>query len=308
MKLVTYAVDGRPQAGVLLESRIHDVAKLLGEGHLRDVQAILELPYDGLTRLAEVLSTVPPGEGSGRPGESSNLFAPVLRPPNVRDHFTFEDHATAGGTVELPDVWYDEPIYYYSGTGRMMGDGDTVQMPQTQMLDYELEIAAVVGSDVSDVAPEDAWAVIAGFAIFNDWSARDIQRSEMRAGLGPSKGKDFGSSLGPWIVTLDELAPFIKDDRLDLGCRVLVNGELWGESRSGTMHHSWPAIISHAAADGRLLPGDLLASGTVSGCCVADARRRGFDARYLRPGDRVELAVDGLGTLTNDVGPLAPRR
>ena len=299
MRLVTFAAGDGTCAGILLEDRIHVVAELLGEPDLPDIQALLELPYDSLRRLADAVREGPSGQG--RPLGGTTLLSPVLRPPNVRDHVAFEDHASVSHTVDLPAIWYERPLYYYSSTSCMFGPGETVRMPATLQLDYELEIAAIIGRHVSDVDPSDTWAAIAGFAIFNDWSARDIQRAEMAAGLGPSKGKDFASSLGPWIVTLDELAPFIVNDRLDLQCRVIVNGEVWGETRSGTMYHSWPDIVAHASAQGRLLPGDILASGTVAGCCVGDALRRGYDVRYLRDGDRVELEVEGLGTLTNHV-------
>lgn len=301
MKLATYsAIDGSIRAAILEGDSLYDAATVLGEPALRDLRAVLELPYDALGRLRQRGLD---GAGDGTALLGATLQAPVLQPPQVRDHFTFEAHASGGGAVELPSVWYQRPVFYFASTASMLGSGATIRPPQTDRLDYELEIAAIIGREVSDVGPDDAWDAIAGFTIFNDWSARDIQQEEMVVGLGPSKGKDFASSLGPWMVTVDELEPFITGDRLDLQCRVLVNGETWGESRTGAMHHGWSTIVSHASASSRLLPGDVLASGTVTGCCVYDALRSDVGARYLLPGDRVELEVEGLGTLVNRIGP-----
>lgn len=304
MKLVTYgAADGTTRAAVLEGGYLHDAASILQEPVLRDVQQLLELPYDGLARLRERILD---GASSGISVAGVTLQSPILQPPQIRDHFTFEAHASGGGTIELPTVWYERPVFYFASTACMFGSGATIRPPRTNGLDYELEIAAIIGREVSNVEPEDAWDAIAGFTIFNDWSARDIQQEEMVVRLGPSKGKDFATSLGPWMVTVDEIAPFIKDDRLDLQCRVLVNGKTWGEGRTGAMHHGWSTIVSHAAASSRLLPGDILASGTVTGCCIYDALRGDYGARYLLPGDRVELEVEGLGTLVNVVGPPSP--
>ena len=151
-------------------------------------------------------------------------------------------------------MWRRRPLYYYSSTARLFGAGDVVPVPATERLDCELELAAVIGRETSDVAAHEAIDAIVGFTLFNDWSARDLQVDEMAYGLGPSKGKDFGSSLGPCLVTTDELAPYLIDGRLDLACRVRANGETWAESSSAAMFHSWPAMVEHAALGGRLLP------------------------------------------------------
>lgn len=300
MKLVTYATGDGPHAGVHQGDHIVDVARLLGEPSVRDVRQLLELPYDGVDAVRARLGSA---TGTGRlPIAETRLLAPVLQPPTIRDHITFEKHASASGTIELPDVWYQRPLYYYSGTSRIIGPEETVLPPSTQMLDYELEIAAVVRRSVSDVRPGQAMDAIAGFTIFNDWSARDIQQQEMKAGLGPSKGKDFGSSLGPYVVTVDELVPFLAEDRLHLACQVRVNDALWGTGNAGEMFHSWAEIVAHASSHNRLLPGDVLASGTVAGCCVGDAKRTGHEVRYLSAGDRVEIIVEALGSLANVVG------
>ncbi len=159
------------------------------------------------------------------------------------------------------------------------------------MLDFELEIAAVIG----------AGGEIAGYTLLNDWSARDIQRREMTVGLGPAKGKDFASSLGPWLVTPDELP--IDDGRLQLEAAVSVNGRELSRSDAGAQHFSWPQIVAHAARGTELRPGDVLGSGTLTGGCLLELgplQEEGGE-RYLEPGDVVELNAPGLGTLRTPV-------
>ncbi|MEV0184244.1 fumarylacetoacetate hydrolase family protein [Streptomyces sp. NPDC050625] len=302
MRLATYDDGTGPRAGLITsDDHVHDAAALLGTGPLHDVGALLEHP-NALERLRDT------DLGAGRPLAEVRLRAPLLRPPSIRDHIAFEGHASRTGTRDLPDVWHRRSLYYYSGVGRIHGPEDIVPMPLTERLDYELEIAAVIARDSSDVAYAEAMDVIAGFTLFNDWSARDLQADEMAYGLGPSKGKDFGSSFGPWVVTTDELAPHLVDGRLDLDVTVRVNGQTWATSNSRAMAHSWPAMVEHASYDGRLLAGDLLGSGTVDGCSIGEALRVGTPGvRYLRPGDHVELAVAGIGVLANTIGEPSKR-
>ena len=178
---------------------------MLGEqGGLRDVRALLELPNDPLTRLKSALSSARAAQGV--PLDKVRLRAPILQPPTVRDFMVYEGHANAGGTRQLSDAWYRLPIFYFSNPLCIFGPEDAIPYPSaSDQLDYELELAAVIGREASNVAEADAFSYIAGFTIFNDWSCRDLQRDEMEARLGPAKGKDSATSLGPWIVTTDEL-------------------------------------------------------------------------------------------------------
>jgi fumarylacetoacetate (FAA) hydrolase len=299
MKLATFDDGTGPRAGLVRGDRIHSAADVLGGTSLADIRALLELPDRALQRLREA----DPPDDAGWDLAAVRLRPPILRPPNIRDHIAFAEHASRTFTRELPDVWRRRPLYYYSNTTCLYGADDTVPHPATQRLDYELELAAVIGRPVGNVAPADAMNVIAGFTIMNDWTARDVQFDEMAYGLGPSKGKDFATSFGPWLVTTDELLPQLRDGRLQLPCRVSVNGEQWAESSSGAMYHSWPAIVAHASIDSRLVPGDILASGTVGGGSIGEAIRKGIAARYLVPGDVVSLEVEGIGRLTNRIGP-----
>ena len=211
--------------------------------------------------------------------------APVLHPPSVRDFYAFEAHVkTARATrgLEVPPEWYEIPVFYFSNPAAIYGPGDEIVYPQeTRELDYELEVAAIVGAE----------GHIGGFTIMNDWSARDLQRAEMKVGLGPSKGKDFATSLGPVVVTRDEF------DGSSGTMVARVNGEERSRGNLADMYHSWDAIVAHAARDTRLLPGDVLGSGTVGGGCILEQG----DGRWLQPGDVVELEVEGIGVLRNPI-------
>jgi fumarylacetoacetate (FAA) hydrolase len=216
----------------------------------------------------------------------------------------YEGHASAGGTRQLSDAWYRLPIFYFSNPLCIFGPEDAIPYPSaSEQLDYELELAAVIGREASNVAEADAFSYIAGFTIFNDWSCRDLQRDEMEARLGPAKGKDAASSLGPWIVTTDELSPFIHDGRLHVHCTLNVNGVQWMENNAGIMYHSWGAMIERASRDSRLVPGDILGGGTVTGGSIGEAIRNGFSARFLEPKDVVEIEVEGIGVLRNTIAP-----
>ena len=211
--------------------------------------------------------------------------APVLHPPSVRDFYAFEQHvktARVSRGLEVPPEWYEIPVFYFSNPAAIYGPGDEIPSPpDTNELDYELEVAAIVGAE----------GRIGGFTIMNDWSARDLQRAEMRVGLGPSKGKDFATSLGPIVVTPDEF------DGSSGTMVARVNGEERSRGELADMHYSWEAIVAHAARNTKLHPGDVLGSGTVGTGCILELG----DGRWLRRGDVVELEVDGIGVLRNTV-------
>jgi fumarylacetoacetate (FAA) hydrolase len=205
----------------------------------------------------------------------------------VRDFFAFEEHvrnARANRGLDVPEAWYEAPVFYFSNPAAIYRDGDSVPKPaDTAMLDYELELAAVIGDDGG----------IEGFTVMNDWSARDLQMREMQVGLGPAKGKDFATSLGPELVSPDELP-----DGLDMRALARVNGELRTESRTGRMHWSWEQILAHAARNTPgLRPGDVIGSGAVGRGCILEHG----DNRWLEPGDEVELEIEGIGVLRNVV-------
>ncbi len=222
--------------------------------------------------------------------EDVQLLAPVQRPPSIRDFYAFEEHVRRArelrGAGPPPPEWYEIPVFYFSNPAAVYGPEAVIPFPSgVDELDYELELAAVIGAD----------GQIGGFTVMNDWSARDLQRREMAVGLGPAKGKDFATSLGPVLVTTDEL------DGSSAEMIARVNGEERSRGNARDMHHSWEAIVEAAARNTRLVPGDVLGSGTVGSGCILEAG----DGRWLRPGDVVELEIEGIGVLRNTIAPVA---
>ena len=214
------------------------------------------------------------------------LMPPVLRPPSVRDFYAFEQHVKTARSrrgLDVPEEWYRIPVFYFSNPHAIYGPEAEVPYPEgTEELDYELEVAAIIGDDQE----------IGGFTVMNDWSARDLQREEMKVGLGPAKGKDFATSLGPVVVTPDEF------DGSAATMVALVNGEERSRGDLADMYHSWRAIVEQARRNTELCPGDVLGSGTVGTGCILEQG----DGRWLQPRDVVELEVEGIGVLRNRVG------
>lgn len=243
-----------------------------------------------------------------RPLDEVKLLAPI-EPPSIRDFSVFEQHiqgivkgSDPSGTV--PESWYRSPFFYFSNPGAVTGPGEDIPVPPgCRDLDLELEVAAIIGRAGRDLAPEEAAAYIAGYTIFNDWSARDLQFEEMKLGLGACKGKDFANTLGPWIVSPDELEPFRSGDRLDLDLRARVNDRELGEDTLANMAWSFEELVSYASRGTWIRPGDVLGSGTCGSGCLLELRGRHGRDSYppLDAGDTVTLSVEGIGTLTNTV-------
>jgi fumarylacetoacetate (FAA) hydrolase len=229
---------------------------------------------------------------------------PVLQPTSLRDFYAFERHVKTmwerrGGTV--PEAWHRLPIFYFSNVSEIRGPGDPVWCPAaSQELDYELEVAALVDTPVRDVSAAQGEDAIGGYMIFNDWSARDLQREETTVRLGPAKGKDFASSIGPWLVTPDELADARKGNGYDLAMTAAVNGIELSRGTWADAQFSFGEMVARASADVRLRPGDLLGSGTVGSGCLLEIKDETLQ-RYLEPGDVVSLAVDRHGELANPI-------
>ena len=213
------------------------------------------------------------------------LRAPVLRPPAVRDFYAFEQHVATARALRGQQVapeWYELPVFYFSNPSAIYGPEEEIPYPEgTEELDYELEVAAIMGAD----------GQIGGFTVMNDWSARDLQRLEMKVGLGPAKGKDFATSLGPVLVTPDEF------DGTSATMVARVNGEERSRGELGDMHFPWSRIVEQASRNTTLYPGDVLGSGTVGTGCILEHG----DGRWLQRGDVVELEVEGIGVLRNTV-------
>jgi 2-keto-4-pentenoate hydratase/2-oxohepta-3-ene-1,7-dioic acid hydratase in catechol pathway len=227
-----------------------------------------------------------------------SLLCPFDEIASLRDFLAFEDHVKRGAErrgTDVPDYWYSAPVYYKSNHRSLVGPDEACSWPPyTNRLDFELELAMIIGVRGRDVAPERAEEHVFGFTVFNDFSARDIQSQEMSAWLGPAKGKDFANSFGPCIVTADEVG---AEPDLEMVCR--VNGEEWGRARSSDAKWRWADMIAHVSASEDVYPGDVYGSGTPGGCCGIDL------GRELRPGDVVELEIESIGVLRNTIGSRA---
>jgi 2-keto-4-pentenoate hydratase/2-oxohepta-3-ene-1,7-dioic acid hydratase in catechol pathway len=228
----------------------------------------------------------------------------------MRDFLTFEAHVEGVGKgmqghAGVPPEWYAAPSFLFMAPHAVTGPYDDVAMPpDTERLDYELELAAVVCRDVRNVSPAEARAAVGGYCVMNDWSARDVQGREMKLGLGPSKGKDFATTIGPWVVTADELDDHRDADGfLDLEMTVRVNGEVTGGDRSGHMGWSFEQLVSYASRASWVKAGEVLASGTCASGALAEAwgRTGTLTPPPLQVGDVVELTIEKLGTLRNRV-------
>ena len=230
---------------------------------------------------------------------------PLPQIVGLRDFYAFEQHVATCRRqrgLEMAPEWYKIPVFYFSNPASIIGQDDDVYAPRgCSQLDYELEIACVIGKSCRDLPADDsAMDCVAGFTIMNDWSARDLQRAEMSVGLGPSKGKDFATSLGPNLVTMDELADRYVQGRLELEMTASVNGRVLSRGNAQSMYWTWPQLLAHASRDVWLRPGDVLGSGTVGSGCILELTPE-VAGGWLKPGDVVEFNVEALGTLRNRV-------
>ena len=241
--------------------------------------------------------------------DAAHLLAPIPDPPTVRDFMAFEQHY--GGALlmsdpeaRIPDQWYRMPAFYFSNPYAIRGPMDDVPVPPgSAMFDFELEVAAVIGRGGRDVRAEDAEGHIAGYCLLNDWSARDLQFAEMVVKLGTAKGKDTTISLGPVLVTPDELEPYRSGNAFELTMTASVNDLVIGTDRWDSMYFSYAQMIEHASRGTEVRPGDIIGSGTSGGGCLAELwGRQGRDAHApLSPGDTVTIAVEQLGSMTSRV-------
>ncbi|MET9226168.1 fumarylacetoacetate hydrolase family protein [Lentzea sp. NPDC003310] len=302
MRFATYSYEGTTQVGVLDYDMLHPL----------DAGSLTEVLGDLAAAGNEALSK-PPGPHLS----AVRLLAPV-QPPSVRDFVTFEEHVDgmrAGAGV--PEQWYSAPTFYFTNPHAVFGPDDDVPVPPgCERFDFELEVAAVIGREGHDLTADEARGHIAGYTIFNDWSARDLQNAEMAVGLGPCKGKDTATTLGPWLVTPDELEPWRDEDGLlRLALTAEVNDEVVGSDLLSNMSWTFEEMVAYASRGTSVRPGDVLGSGTCgNGGCLAELWGRGSDRRPLEPGDTVTLTVEGIGSLKSTVvagvraRPLPPAR
>ena len=321
MKLVTFDDStgrGQRRIGAVLDDKVIDLNAALASqlavsatAERSSILANAAIPTDmvaflsgGPTSMDQAKAALDHGANAdegidGRPVIHSlsaiRLLAPVPRPASIRDTISFEGHMRAferrtGKTT--PDLWYDRPIYYKGNPATVVGPEAEIRWPEyTEKLDYELEFGIVIGKTGCDIAEADAHSHIAGYLIFNDFSARDIIPGEVSVNLGPSKGKDFdtGNAMGPWLVTPDEI------DASNLNMTARINGEIWSEGNSSDMYWTFEQMIAFMSKSETLHPGDFIGSGTTENGCGDEMDK------WLNPGDVVELEVEGLGLLRNTI-------
>ncbi|SHH28603.1 2-keto-4-pentenoate hydratase/2-oxohepta-3-ene-1,7-dioic acid hydratase (catechol pathway) [Jatrophihabitans endophyticus] len=307
MRLATFRGIGEPAATRRVGLVVGDSSRWwlhpFADG--TDLLALLTAPVAERERAADEAA-----QGDGLSAAEVVLLPPVY-PVAMRDFLTFEAHVDGmergHGNPGPPAAWYDAPVFLFMAPHAVVGAYDDVPMPpDTAQFDFELEIAAVICRDVHDVTPEQARDAIGGYCVMNDWSARDVQGKEMTLKLGPSKGKDFATTIGPWIVTADELDDCRDaDGLLDLRMSVQVNGRRLGSDRSGHMGWSFEQLVSHASRASWVKAGEVLASGTCSGGSLAESwgRNGSLTPAPLQVGDVVEMTIERLGTIRNVVTP-----
>jgi 2-keto-4-pentenoate hydratase/2-oxohepta-3-ene-1,7-dioic acid hydratase in catechol pathway len=295
MRLVSFTTDhhGDARAGVILPQDPESLLDLTAAGVTPTIDALVEA---GASAVEEVRGAIEAAPSSAhiRPTSRVRLLSP-LRPASLKDFIAFEDHARAGASRRgetLSDTWFDRPLWYKGNHRSIIGPDEPLIRPSfTSELDFELEVACIIGGRGRSLDEGSAAQAIFGFTVMNDWSARDVQRVEMAGRLGPARSKDFATSLGPCILTADEAGPTPS-----LTMTAKVNGELLCEADLGAAHWSFPRLIAFVSEGEEVLPRDVYGSGTPFGGCLLD-----HGGPWLEPGDTVELAVEGIGVLRNRV-------
>jgi 2-keto-4-pentenoate hydratase/2-oxohepta-3-ene-1,7-dioic acid hydratase in catechol pathway len=304
VRIARWAADGTVGEGFVVDDRVVPFP---------DGLTVADVLAAGLGALPAVFDRV--REERGTLLTDVRLLAPLV-PASIRDFVAFEEHVegvSAGveGKSDVAPEWYQAPTFYFANPHMILGPDEPVSPPVTERLDFELELAVVVGGAVggkeSNLTADEAAAAVFGYTIMNDWSARDLQAREMKVRLGPAKGKDFGMSLGPWIVTADELEPYLDGDGfLAIRAEVFVNDDLIGEDLVSNMGWPLPELVAYASLNSRVVPGDVLGSGTVgNGGCLGElwGRNQGLTPPPLQEGDVVRMVVEGIGELSGAVGP-----
>jgi len=302
VKFVRFSrAESQVQVGVVVKERFHV---------LRGQTDLLPLIESGE---ATLLQAGHEAEASGDEVNPSDVrvLSPLGTPPTFRDFYAFEQHVRAGRAwrgLEMDPTWYDIPVFYFSNPYAFRADGDVPMTPGATKFDFELEVAAVVGKAGFNLSVEEAEDYIIGYCVLNDWSGRDVQHREMTLSMGPVKGKDTATSLGPYLVTKDELAPYATANGFDRSMTVTVNGRPYAHANWADVHWSFPQMISYASRGTHVRPGDVIGSGTCGTGCILELSRTHGEDNYpwLKEGDEVVSSVEGLGSLRNTVVSAAP--
>ncbi|MEO8906533.1 MAG: fumarylacetoacetate hydrolase family protein [Microbacteriaceae bacterium] len=304
MKIATWTHDGVERAGFVVDDRAYALPAGI---------TVLDLVRGGLGAALETGRALI-ADAASTPLADVRLLPP-LQPPAMRDFVAFEEHvegvvkSVSGDDAGVGAEWYEAPTFYFTNPHTLRATGDEIAAPSgSHALDFELEVAAVIGavegSDGSSLSPRAAHEHIFGYTILNDWSARDLQSREMKVSLGPCKGKDFANTLGPWIVTADVFEALYDDEGfLPIAVSVLINGVEFGRDLLSNMGWPFAELVAYASRDSRVVPGDVLGSGTAGTGCLAEAwgRNGAQTPPPLQPGDVVRMDVEGIGTIENRV-------
>jgi fumarylacetoacetate (FAA) hydrolase len=302
MKYITFKnPNGELRAGWLEGEYVVDMYEASGGRLPKDLLTFIEHHNQYSSVVNELAAS---SNQQGRyPFSEVQLTTPLPRPISVRDFYAFEDHvktARANRGLEIVPEWYEIPVFYFSNHLAIKGPEEAITKPDNcEWLDYELEIACIIGKEGRDISADEADSYIFGYCIMNDWSARDLQATEMKVGLGPAKGKDFATSLGPAIITKDELEPFYLDNKYDLSMTATINGKLLSQGNFRDIYYTFGQMIERASDGVTLYPGEVIGSGTVGTGCILELGTEVH--RWLKYGDKVELEITGLGKLVNTI-------
>lgn len=315
MKLVTYKTEGKEHLGIFVNNHIYNLNtcdKLLPDNMI----SFLEGGDDFMNRAKVINEQIKNGELKPKEEVFYELMAPVPHPTSCRDGYAFRQHVEAARRnrkVEMIAEFDQYPIFYFTNHNAVQGPGEILCMPDhLEKLDFELEVAVVIGKKGRNIYADEADNYIAGYMIMNDMSARTLQMEEMLLNLGPAKGKDFSTVIGPWMVTPDELEPYKvapKEGHVgnsyDLQMRCRVNGVEVSYGNMADMDWTFAEIIERCSYGVDILPGDVIGSGTVGTGCFLELNGTGllndpnFKPQWLQPGDIVEMEITGLGHLSN---------
>jgi 2-keto-4-pentenoate hydratase/2-oxohepta-3-ene-1,7-dioic acid hydratase in catechol pathway len=304
MRFVTFEKsDGTVRSGLLLDSALVIDMNEATNGKLPGNMIEFLEQSEGNLKIAQALLHLSIGDKGAYLLNEITLLAPLPHPKSFRDFYAFEQHvksARENRGLEMIPEWYQIPVFYFSNHLVIKGPEDKIIKPaDCKWLDYELEVACIIGKQGRNIAAVEAEEYIFGYCILNDWSARDLQRQEMKVGLGPAKGKDFATSIGPWIITKDEMDPLRSGKGFDISMKARINGILLSEGNMKDIYYSFGEMIERASAGVTLYPGEIIGSGTVGTGCILEIGTEVH--RWLQPGDEVELEIDKLGVLKNTI-------
>lgn len=323
MKLVSFSKNNKaPRSGLFIDNYIYDLRKCGKDLGIQVPPSVVELlsETDGLEKAREIEKRIQGGyEGKIYDSTTVRLVSPIPRPPSCRDAYAFRQHVETArrnrGADMIPE--FDQfPVFYFTNHNAVFGEGDVIlEKDHFERLDFELECAIVIGKGGKNIPASQADEHIAGFTIMNDLSARQLQMEEMMLSLGPAKGKDFATILGPWLVTPDELKDYKIETpngiTYDLVMTARHNGKETSRGNLKDMNWTFAQIIERASYGVELYPGDVIGSGTVgTGCYLelngtkareARAAGKAYTPVWLKEGDEISLSITGLGTLTNKI-------